>query len=230
MSKIPGIRRIRTPFKEAPGERSKQTRIRIPQPVEHPFHIRSRDLVQQEYLRKSPYWDVLHKRGLTRPLIGTDALEDRAVPKGMVRGSLPERIIYKYLTDKMHFQSNVDFDFQSSLQGGRLELGGMVADFLFEIMKIIINVQGPTHKGYLRGRKDEEQRNILDSMGYTVYELWEDTIYNEYKLDDEMRRIFWLGESSGSGYELSEAQSIPQEDLLGILAQTENLITLAGFI
>ena len=491
--KIPGIRRIRTPFKEAPSERSKQQRIRIPQPVERPFHIRSRDLVQQEYLRKSPWWEVIHKRGLTRPLVGTDALEDRAVPKGMVRGTLPERIVLYYLINKLHMQQDIDFDFQclaghhrvltpdlrwvairdlkigdsvlsfskdhtsdnerhmrkwevgtvinnkpsiedclsvklsngnkiictkihpwlihyspkkrdwgmttpynwveaqnlkigayvpqfaelwdfinswesgyvsgfidgegsivhgktsvgghaitltasqnegvvldtyldcvqklgfefsnynyphlpgknrhdirikggrseamrilgtvrpskmttqfcpdklgrltkirnviveeiveigeheiyklgvdnqtyiaegfgmhnSSLQGGRLQLGGLVVDFLFEIMKIALNVQGPTHKGYLRGRKDEEQRNILDSMGYTVYELWEDTIYNEYKLDDEMRRIFWLGESSGSGYELSEAQSVPQEDLLGILARTEDLVTLAGFI
>ena len=54
------------------------------------------------------------------------------MPKEQVNGTLPERILYLALIRVMHFSPNADFDFQSSQEGGRLELGGLVADFLFE--------------------------------------------------------------------------------------------------
>jgi hypothetical protein len=130
--------------------------------------------------------------------VGEDPLEARAVPKSMVRGTLPERILYRTLVHIFHFVENVDFDFQSSLQGGRMELGGIVADFLFPILKIVLQVQGSTHMEYMRMAKDQEQMGALLEMGYVTYELWENDIYNEYKLEDLLRGIFNLSTGSGN--------------------------------
>jgi hypothetical protein len=110
-----------------------------------------------------------------------------------MRGTLPERIIFKYLVDKMHFISDVDFDFQTSLQGGRLDTGGIVADFLFPFLMIVLNPLGPTHGEYWRHRKDEEQISALEELGYAVYMIEEEDVYDEQKLEWWMRRIFnWV--------------------------------------
>ena len=78
-----------------------------------------------------------------------------------------------------------------------MELGGIVADFLFELMMIVIQVQGPTHDTFLRQRKDQEQMSALADMGYRVFEIDDDTIYNEYKLEEWMRRTFGLANGMG---------------------------------
>ncbi len=180
----------------------KRTRIRIAQPVERPLALRSKDLIRKDLLRSNKWWGVTHRRGPRRPKLGGDPREARAISKDDVKGTLPERIVYKYLTHNLHLRSDYDFDFQSSQSGGRLELGGIVADFMFPILKIIIQVQGPTHTGYLRSRKDEEQRGILESMGYRVFDIEEMVCYNEARLEDWMRRVFSLslGNGSGGGY------------------------------
>lgn len=196
---ITGIRRIRTPFDERPKPDSETRRIRIPQPIERPLTVRGKDVIRDEYLRKSPWWYTLHKRGLKRQKVGLDYLEARAISKSQLRGTLPERIVYLYLITKLHMRAGVDFTFQSSLQGGRLELGGIVADFEFPILKLILNVQGSTHEQFLRMRKDEEQRAILEDMGYRVFELTDVQIYNEPIFENEMRKMFVRG-SSGGGY------------------------------
>jgi DNA polymerase elongation subunit (family B) len=84
--------------------------------------------------------------------------------------------------------------------GGRLELGGIVADFLFEHMKLVIRVQGPTHKEFLRYRKDEEQRLILEEMGYRVVDLDLDVIYSEHRLEETLRRLFGFASAVGSSF------------------------------
>ena len=225
MSPIVGIRRINTPVNKTPEKKSKRMRIRIPQPPDRAYSLRQRDLLQREKLRIPDEEYILHKRGIRRPFVGADPLEARAISKGQLRGTLPERIVYRYLTEKMHMVDNADFDFQSSLDGGRIQMGGLVVDFRFEPLKLIINVQGPTHKEYLRGKKDEEQRSILEDMGYKVYDLWEADIYDEYKFEDIMRRIFLRG-IGGGGYELSESESIPNEDVQRIQDTTEQIQTL----
>jgi very-short-patch-repair endonuclease len=207
-----GIRPLATVFNKPPGKRAKQQRIHIPQPVERPFGIHGKDLVQWENLRPQEDDFTLHKRGIYRPKLEEDVRERRAVPHSERRGTLPERIVLKYVIEKLHMQEGYDFTFQTSMDGGRMEMGGIVADFVFEPLKLILNVQGSTHKEYLRGRKDEEQENILADMGYTLEAIWEDTIYNEYLFDDRMRSIFLKGESSGSGYQLGESESVPEED------------------
>lgn len=165
-------------------------RIRIPQPPDRPIRLIQRRPIRAEKYKPSYWWFVEHRRGIYRPRVGEDPLEARAVKETTVRGTLPERIVYKWLVSMMRFIPDVDFDFQSSLQGGRMELGGILADFLFPNIKIIIQVQGPTHKVFLRSMKDEEQRQLLAEMGYTVYEIGLDTIYNEDLFEDRMRRIF----------------------------------------
>jgi len=135
--------------------------------------------------------------------VGEDPLEARAVPHGLVRGTLPERILYKALVDLLHFVPGFDFDHQTSLQGGRMELGGIVADFLFQYLKIAIQVQGPTHTEYFRTVKDAEQQGALNELGYTVYYIWEDDIYDEMKLENWLRRVFNWAEGSGNGQQIS---------------------------
>jgi hypothetical protein len=99
----------------------------------------------------------------------------------------------------MHFMPDADFDFQSSLQGGRLEFGGIVADFLFPEQRIIVNVQGPTHDRFWVGAKDKEQRGIFEELGYTYWEITDDDIYDEFVLEDWLRRHWNLASGRGGG-------------------------------
>lgn len=122
-------------------------------------------------------------------MVGTDPLEARAVSETSVRGYLNERVVYKWLTVN-NFRPGADFDYQSSREGGRLELGGMVVDFLFPYMKIALNVQGPGHEGNLRHRKDLEQAQTLAEMGFTPVEVTTGTIASQPDFDIYMRRIF----------------------------------------
>jgi hypothetical protein len=176
-----------------------RTRIKIPQPIVRPLQIVSKDLIKKELLNQDPWWYTKHRRGIRRTQIGIDPLEARATPKEQLYGTLPERIVYKYLTHSMKLVAGIDFDFQSSQAGGRMELGGLVADFLFEIMRIVIQVQGPTHATYLRAAKDEEQKGILESMGYRVFDIEEVVVYSEPRLEDWMRRTFGMAMSISSG-------------------------------
>jgi very-short-patch-repair endonuclease len=87
-----------------------------------------------------------------------------------VKGTLPERIVFKELL-KRQYVEGIDFNFQSSKEGGRSELGGIVVDFLLEFHRIALQVQGPTHDTHIRKAKDREQASTLASMGFTMIEL-----------------------------------------------------------
>ena len=119
-----------------------RTRILIPQSEARPVLIPGGDALRPS--GRDVQWFTLHRRGVRRPLIGEDPLEARAIPETTFNGYLHERILYAFLV-KLGFQPGVDFTAQSSLEGGRLELGGLVADFLFFNMRLIIRVQGPYH-------------------------------------------------------------------------------------
>lgn len=189
-----------------------ERRIVMPQPVKRPIRFQIRSIIRHKLIQPDPWWFTMHRRGPVRPKVGEDPLEARAVPKTVIRGTLPERILYRYLISVMAFVPGIDFDFQSSLQGGRIEVGGIVADFLFEFLRIVIQVQGPTHDQYLRVRKDEEQRLALNELGYEVFELDVPTIYNESRLEEAMRRIFnWL-HSGSAGLSYNEAYYANLED------------------
>lgn len=188
-------RHYRTGFIKEPGRTRR--RIIIPQPPDRPIQVEG-DLIDREFLDDDPWWFVKHRRGLRRKKVGGDPLEMRAVSELRVKGSLPERIVYQALV-WMRMSPATDFDFQSSQQGGRLELGGLVADFLFHHKRMVIQVQGPTHEGPMRQRKDEEQEDILADMGFNVHYITDTEIYNQATLWRRLRQIFNFGPSGGGG-------------------------------
>lgn len=202
------VRRIRTPSSIRHTFR-KTTRIIIPQPPLRPVRLRKRDIVRWDVLEESPWWFILHRRGVRRPRIGDDPLEARAISKSQLRGTLPERIVYKYLVEQLHFVPGVDFRFQSSMDGGRLELGGMVADFLFPIHKIILNPAGPHHERFIGQVKNEEVTMRLAEMGYTHYLFGLDIVFDEFRFEDFMRRIFNINISSGNAGTYVEVARLP---------------------
>jgi hypothetical protein len=106
----------------------------------------------------------------------------RLKKKGIV-GSLPELLTYDWLEGRNHI-----FDFQSSIMGGRLILGGAVADFIIEDLipggLVIWRVQGDYwHTQAKRVQSDFIQRERLLTESYMgvpveqVVDLWESAIY-----------------------------------------------------
>jgi len=183
-----------------------ERRIKLPPIEKRPVRFQLRSLIRKEYIHKNPWWFVMHRRGPGgRPHVGLDALEARAVPHGLVRGTLPERILYAALVAQLHFVPDVDFDFQSSLQGGRIQFGGIVVDFLFFHLKLAIQVQGPTHTEYIRIKKDQEQMLALQEMGYDVVFIDENDIYDEAKFDQWLRKTFGWTHVGGMGMSASSA-------------------------
>lgn len=220
------------PVSITPTKAGKKTKIHIAQPDFRPLQLRKRDVVRWGEVNLDPDWFTLHRRGPRRPKVGEDPLEARAVPHGYIKGTLPERIVYYYLTKYLKFQAGVDFDFQSSLDGGRMQMGGIVADFLFERMRIVIQVQGPTHDTFMRRAKDNEQVGILAEMGYTVYELEDSIIYDEYLLEEWMRRLFSLpaGMGGSGGAHGARESDLTNVELLyqRVLAVQASLISYFG--
>ena len=126
---------------------------------------------------------VVHRRGAEGAPIGVDAQEKRAVSKDTVHGTLPERVVYKELLKR-----HIPFDFQSSLAGGRLLLGGMVADFILLDRNLIIRVQGSKwHTGYFNEIEDRMQAGILQAYGYDVVDVWDWQIEDPGLLEDWFR-------------------------------------------
>ncbi len=189
-----------TPFKKQPTGKSRRFPIIIPQPIKQPFYIKGKDVIDWEGLRNDPTWYTLHRRSPQEKIEGYNPLEERAVPDTQRKGSLPERIVYKYLTKNLKMVEDIDFDFQGAQEGGRTELGGFVADFVFQTLKLVIQVQGVWHKEYLQARKDEQQRDVLAEFGYWVEYIWEEEIYDEYRFESRMRKIFNLASASGSAF------------------------------
>jgi len=205
--------------KKYPSSRQER-RIKVPGIEKRPIRFQIRSLVQRQFLRPPDWRFTLHVRGPKgRPWIGQNPLEMRATPVEQIgRGTLPERIIYKYLTEKLKFQEGPDFDFQSSLQGGRIDTGGIVADFLFENLRIVLNPLGPTHSEFIRIAKDREQIQALHAMGYEVYMIEEDDIYNESKFNEIMEKIFNKTASGGTQSLMFEDEAALEE--ISTLLQT----------
>ena len=116
----------------------------------------------------------------------------RLVKQG-IQATLPEYCTYDWLESRPW----LEFDFQTSLMGGRWELGGAVADFIIAGLNpeglYVWRVQGDYwHSGREKMMQDEEQR--LRLLQYTfrgvpivaVVDLWETDIYQRYPLVFEM--------------------------------------------
>jgi len=148
-----------------------------------------RDVVLRGTLKQSPDWWTLHRRIFPGDMVKIpgDPDEVRAVPEAIVPGFLQERIFYLELV-KRNYVPGIDFDFQSSAEGGRNELGGIVVDFFFEFLRLAVNVQGPTHDTVIRKAKDKEQAQVLASMGITILGIDTDVIDNPHTLEMWFRR------------------------------------------
>lgn len=207
-----------------PGKKTER-RLVTPQPVMRPLRFQIRSIVKDEYVHPtSPWWFIIHRRGPSQPEIGEDPLEARATPKGAIRGTLPERIIYRSLVEDHHQVPGIDFSYQSSLQGGRLDTGGIVADFLFPYLRIIINPTGPTHNETLRIYKDKEQVMALAELGYTVYFIEEGKVYDEAYFNNWIRQVLggtYVGTSQNEEVDNDQYNyrqiSILLEDFSGVL-------------
>lgn len=174
-------------------------RIVMPGIPRRPLRFQIRTLLRKDVLHgKTPWWLTVHRRGIPRRKVGQDPREARAVPHSLVPGYLTERLLYAALVNLFHFVPGVDFLYQSSQDGGRLEMGGLVADFLFPILRIVINPLGPQHYQFRNMAKDEEQLSILAEMGYQTYLVDEEVMYDEAKLEEFLRRIF-VGNGSPGG-------------------------------
>ena len=108
-------------------------------------------------------------------------LEARAAQN--VEGSLEERIFYKALVDH-GFIPGVDFVFQSSEFGGRAELGGLIADFIFPVPRLVVQVMGQYwHSTPEIEARDVTQQALLEMLGYTVMFLWAGVVRDEAALE-----------------------------------------------
>jgi G:T-mismatch repair DNA endonuclease (very short patch repair protein) len=111
-----------------------------------------------------------------------DVLE-KAAKQGVV-GTLPERIVWKWLEDH-----DYRFITQGAEFGGRMVLGGAVVDFVvYDIagQPTAIRVMGDYwHGPKFPGRqaRDDEHFMRLSQMGYLVVDLWEGDIYEAVKRD-----------------------------------------------
>jgi hypothetical protein len=120
-----------------------------------------------------------------------------------VKGSLEERILYKSL-EQWGFIPGIDFTFQTSILGGRAELGGLVADFVFPVPMIIVNPSSVWHTMSLANiRRDDDQTAILASMGYLVIYLDPNIIHDPVALDYWISNnisMLWGTSSQGNGF------------------------------
>ncbi len=180
-----------------PRPTSVKRRIQMPQIPRRPLRFQIRTLLRKHLIRPSGGVTIsIHRRGIRRPKLGGDPREMRAMQG--IPGYLTERILYAALINLFHFVPGVDFLYQSSMDGGRLEMGGLVADFLFPILRVVINPLGPQHYQFRNMAKDEEQVSILAEMGYTAYLIDEHVIYDELALEEFLRRVFgWTGSQGG---------------------------------
>ncbi len=175
------------------------SRIKMPGIASRPLRFQLRSILRHDLITpKSPWWMTVHRRGIPQAKIGVNPLEARAVPRGVIKGYVDERILYAALVNLFHFVPGVDFDYQSSIDGGRLEMGGLVCDFIFRYLRVVINPLGPQHYRFRDMKKDEEQIQILAEMGYQCYMIDQSVVLDEFQLEEFLRRVFG-GMTSGGG-------------------------------
>lgn len=105
---------------------------------------------------------------------------------------VPEREFWALETSEGTYLAEGFGMHNSSLFGGRIELGGMVVDFKFLDRPLAVRVMGEFwHQPWQAtglGANDEEQRLVLESYGWTVYDLWESVVMDNDRLEDWLVR------------------------------------------
>ena len=94
--------------------------------------------------------------------------KERIVPVGWP-GSLPEFLVFMELRRRGK-RPDVDFTYQAPFQGGRLDKGGMILDFVFsDPPDLAINVQGTYYHGTPESRRQDRMvRAQMAGQGITV--------------------------------------------------------------
>ena len=97
-------------------------------------------------------------------------------------GSIPEYMVLQAL-NRLGLRDGYDFTYQSPLQGGRMEKGGSVVDFLFiNPPDLGINVQGEYWhyaQGITKTMSDDMARAILAGQGINLIMIDENDIYKD---------------------------------------------------
>lgn len=135
-----------------------------------------------ELLDPAPQWLQEWERRIGRERART---VQRLAERGVV-GTLPEMCAYGWLESRGRL-----FEFQSPMMGGRILVGGAVADFIvFDLAPgglMIWRVQGEYwHGGQEHRERDREQRARLLSAWYAglpvvaVVDLWENDVYRRF--------------------------------------------------
>jgi len=131
---------------------------------------------------------VLRSRKQKSPEFGPDRLEDRAA-QGFY-GTLPERIVYKKLSEMLLGTHN--FTFQRLGGGGRNYIGGFVLDFVVidRVPNLVIEILGDYwHQAYEK-QADLERQMAVVKEGYLYNEIWESEIYiSDENLENKLNVI-----------------------------------------
>jgi len=99
--------------------------------------------------------------------------------------SEPERIVLAWL-DK---RGIVDYEFQSSMMGGRYELGGSIVDILFPERGLAWRIQGTYwHRGVEKEGTDAVQRELLESQGWVVVDIWESMLDTPERVNEVLEK------------------------------------------
>jgi hypothetical protein len=143
-------------------------------------------------------------RGLSTKPVRTDAPGDGF---DVTRFTRPEWYLYWYLTVRKKLIHQQDFRFQSSLLGGRRELGGVVADFQFFDRYyppgLIVNVDGyfwHSFRSEDRAKDLENRIRLEGDKGIRFVSLSEDDIIAELESPGSYPRVVeaaLLGEQIG---------------------------------
>ena len=117
----------------------------------------------------------------------TQSQQDRALRPSLPAdfpGSLPEFLVFQELL-RLGKREGVDFTFQVAFQGGRLQKGGMVLDFLFSNPPdLAINVQGTFFHGTAEQQSlDRIVRAQMAGQGVTLIFI------DEADILDDVRRV-----------------------------------------
>lgn len=129
------------------------------------------------------------RAGLTlRPFVGPDILivdesEEAFVSRyeiwrAQFNGSIPEFIVWEFLTLEKKLRHGFDFVFQHPLFGGRTRFGGFILDYFFNMKREGWRVQGkrfhveqPTDRA-----RDAIMQVQLEKQGIRIIDLFEDDL------------------------------------------------------
>ncbi len=107
-----------------------------------------------------------------------DLLAEFEVWRLTTNGSLPEFIVWKFLTEEKKQRPGIDFIFQFPLLGGRTRFGGFILDYYFPLKSEGWRVQGERfHREQPADRaRDAISKAILTARGLKLIDLWEDDL------------------------------------------------------